>query len=134
MVRDFSARAILRRDLGVVLLEFDEDLGEDVEAGGLLGADGDFAAGRAALLGDHEEEMAVAVEGVLGEGLEDAAGGGEGDFAAFAVEEALAYFAFEGLDLGGDGGLGDAQLLGSSGEALLVPDFKEGFELFEVHG
>jgi len=77
--------------------------------------------------------MAVAVEGVLGEGLEDAAGGGEGDLAAFAVEEALAYFAFEGLDLGGDGGLGDAQLLGGSGEALLVPDFKEGFELFEVH-
>ncbi|HEY5259552.1 MAG TPA: hypothetical protein VIJ46_02810, partial [Rhabdochlamydiaceae bacterium] len=28
----------------------------------------------------------------------------------------------------------DAQLLGCPGEAFLMPDFEEGFELFKVHG
>ncbi len=72
---------------GVKLLELAEDLGQDVEAGGFVGADRDLAARGALHLADGHHNVLVAFEAVFGERLEEAAGGGEGNLASRAVEE-----------------------------------------------
>jgi hypothetical protein len=121
-------------DAGEALAEVIEEAGEDVEGGGVVGADEEASAGGSLEVGDGHVDVVEAGKAVLGEGFEDAAGGGEGDFASAALEEADAGDLLEGGDLCGDRGLGHEELDGSFGEAFLPTDLEECAELIEVHG
>jgi hypothetical protein len=124
-----GARAVGADDIeaytGIHLLELAEDLGQDVEAGGFVGADRDLAARGALHLADGHEDVLVALEAVFGEGLEEAAGGGEGHLASGAVEELRSDPGLERADLRRDSGLGEGQLFSGAGEALVASDLEE---------
>lgn len=120
-------------DTRVLLFELGDEQRKDVERSGVVGGDGEGAAGHALHILQGEADVLELDERLLGEGPEDAAGGSKGDFAAATVEEAMTEVGFEGADLRGDGGLGDVQPLGGAGEALLSSDLKKRVEPVEVH-
>ena len=115
------------RDAGIVALELGEDLGEDVEAGAFVGADDDFAARDALGFGDLGEDIFAVLDSFFGVLIKELAGGGDGDAASRAVEEAGADLFFEGANLRGDGGLRTEALLGGAGKAGEARDLQENF-------
>jgi len=96
-----------------------------VEAGALICSYHNFAAGHAFGFGDLIEDDLAALERLLGILEEEFAGSGERDAASRAVEQASAYFFFEGANLGGDGGLRAKTLLRCAGEAGEARYFEE---------
>jgi hypothetical protein len=57
---------------------------------------------------------------------------GQGQVLLLARQQACAVMSFQGVDLHGDGRLGDEELLGRSREAQVLRDVVEGLELFQV--
>ena len=72
-------------------------------------------------------------KGLLGEGLEYAACGGESDLASAALEETMADVSLERTDLRGDGGLGDVEFFSSLRKAFLTSYFEERAEPVKIH-
>ena len=110
-----------------------EDLGQQVDAGGFVGGDDQFAAGIGLQLGDGVLRLAAQVEHLLGVAGKDLSGGGEGDAAAEAFEELGAEFLFDLANLRADGRLRAVAGLGSLREAFQPDDFEERVKLVEVH-
>ena len=84
----------------VLLLELGEDLGEDVQAGAFIGAHDDLSPGYAFGFGNRGQDGLAGFKNFFSIFLEQLAGGGDGDFAAGAVEQLGADFFLQGSDLG----------------------------------
>jgi hypothetical protein len=110
------------------------DVPQQIEGGGLVGAD-DEAAGRVvAQLGEGVVELAPEVLEAARVGGDDLAGVGEHDAAAVAVEEALAELGFQALDGERDGGLSSVEFLGRARKAALLGDGVEHLQGVQFHG
>ena len=94
-----SRRFTLAATLRVLPLEVGKHLGKDVQAGTLVGRDHDFAAGHAVHFSQSDEHDAPLLQRFFCILLEHFAGGGDGDFAAAAIEQLGSYFFFQGTDL-----------------------------------
>ena len=105
-------------DVGEKLFEFAEDVGKDVEAGGFVGGDDEFAAGHFIEFVDIVLRAAAEVENLFAVVGEDFSGGGEGDAGAEAIEEGGVEFLFELAHLSADGWLRAEAREGGLGEAL----------------
>lgn len=81
--------------------------------------------------GDHD--VVVTLQAVLGEGLEDASGGREGDLAAIAVEQARTNFSLESTNLGRDCRLRHHQLFSGARKATQTAYFQECSQLLKIH-
>lgn len=121
-------------DVGEAFEEAFETGGEVVGQDGGDGADAEWAvdafAGAVAEVG---QRGGVLDEG-LGPGEDGLTEGGEFDAAVEALEEGAAEALFEAGDVFGEGGLGDAEVVGGLGEAGGAGDGAEAFELAEVKG
>ncbi len=95
-------------------------------------AEVEFAAAALAALGGAHGLFA-ALEHGPGLGQKGAAGGGEGDVAAVAFEEADAEFVLELTDLTAEGGLRHAQAGGGLGEVQAVRDRREVAQVTQFH-
>jgi hypothetical protein len=108
-----------------LLLELGEDLGEDVEASRLVGADDDLALRNALHFGQGGHHRLALLDGVLGVFLKRLAGAGEGDLAAGTVEQLGADLLLERADLSGDCRLRAEALLRRAREAGVLRDLEE---------
>ena len=112
---------------GVLALEVGKYLGQDVQAGALVGRDHDFAARHAMHLGQRDQHHAALLEGFFGVLLKDFAGGGDGDLAAAAIEQLGADFFLQGADLRRDRRLGAETPLRRPREAAEPRDLQKRF-------
>ena len=103
LVAEVAVDAHLHAGIQAAVLR--EDVGKNVEAGGLVGADDDRAARVGAVVGDSEQRFVAQLQQALGVGEQDAAGGSQRDVFAGAVEKAVAVVLLELPDLRADGGL-----------------------------
>ncbi len=120
-------------NLGIKAAIFLEGAGQNVKTRGLVGADGEHAAGRGALIGDGADGFVAQGEKASAVFEENFAGGSEADFFAGTVEEARSIFLLEQADLGADGGLREKDLFSGAREVAELGDFEEGGDLIEIH-
>ena len=118
---------------GVKLAVNGEGLGQNVDAGGLIGGDDELAARVHFELGDGVLHTAAELQNLLGIIGEDAAGGGERDAAAEAFEELGAEFLLELPHLGANRRLRAIAGLRGLGKALQADNFEKCVELVEIH-
>jgi hypothetical protein len=116
------------------LAELLQDAGKEVGRDGRRGADAEASDIAVADGFDGVGAFLDGGEGALGVGHEGDTGIGQGDAAAGPFEETLADFAFERLDAGGHGWLGEKQRLGGAAKGAVVGHLDESFELREFHG
>src|SRR5690606_13270383 len=115
-----TAAAVDEADAGA------DDAAEEVEVGAFAGGEGRDAGGRGAA--DVGEERGHAGVEVAGEACDAFAGGGEGEAAAVPGVEGDAEGLGELPHLDVEGGLGDVEFLGRTGEAEVVGEDGEGGE------
>ena len=115
------------------LLVHRENFRQQVNARGFVGRDHQFAARIGFQLGDGVLRALAQLQNLLGVIGEDAAGGGQRDAAAEALEQFGAQFLFQLADLRADGRLRPVTGLRSLGEALQPNDLEKRMELIEIH-
>lgn len=102
-------------------------MGDDVDD-----ADGEPAGAGAGLVFQGGDEVLAEGEDLLRVVEGDAAGVGEEESAAGAVEEAVAEGGFQSPELGADGGLGDHQFPGGADDRALPRDRPEVVEVVVI--
>ena len=98
-----------------------------MQAGAFIGAHDDLSAGHAFGFGNRGQDRLAGFKNLFSIFLEQLAGGGDGNFAAGAVEQLGADFFLQGADLGGDGRLGAKTLLRRAGEGAVARDLEKRF-------
>ena len=121
-------------DAGVVFEEAGDEAGQQILTDGLGGAEGEAAGGISRGRGDSFAGPFGERGDLGGEGKQCFSGGSEGDAASAAIEESDAELSFEGLDLLGDGGLGEEELFGGLAEVQVAGDGTEDAEAEVFHG
>jgi len=127
----FDVRAEADFDKGEFAAEVAKDNGQAIGKDAFGSGD---AQGAARLVTDCFLALFHGGKGLLGEGLETAAGIGERDAAAEAVEEWNAEFFLECLDLRGHVGLHGVNALGGAGEVEFFGESPKYLKLAYFHG
>ena len=104
-----------------------------MQAGSLVGAYDQLAAGNAFHLSQIDNHLLAGVNGLFSIVLKCLARGGEADLASGTVKELGADFVFKRANLGGNSRLRAKTLFRSSGEAEVPRNFEKGFYLIEIH-
>lgn len=120
-------------DAGMVADELLDEGGQYILDGGAAGGDEEASAFHR--IAPRLEVLLKAIETVdegLGEFIKIFAVAGEGDFGAIAIEKTRVEFAFEGLNLEGDGGLAEIHAIGGTGNAPFLGGIVEAAQLLEA--
>lgn len=126
--------AYVEADAGMGLSDGGDDGGQEVGGRGGAAADADGAGFEADELADGLDAGVGGAEGFFGVAEEGAAGIGEFDAAAGAVEEFRADLGFEFAEHGGEGWLGYAEFFRRAGDVASGGDSLEVAESGEFHG
>jgi len=113
-------------DFGIKAAVFSEHFGENVEAGGFVGADGESATRGDALISDGEQRLLAQLLHALGISEQYSAGGREADDFAGAVEELVAVFLLKLADLCANGRLRTKNFLPGTRKTSELGDLQEG--------
>ncbi len=111
-----------------------DDAGEQPDGHGVQGGEVQFASGHPGSGAGGPFGLVGAAYGELGVREEGAAHGGEPDPARHPLQEGAAHGPFQGLDLVGEGGLGDVQGVRGPGEGGFLHDGEEVLHLAQAHG
>ena len=111
----------------------EKTLRQDVDAGGFVGRDHQFAARIGLQFVDGILRAAAQVQHLLGVFGENPAGGGQRNAAAEALEQLGAQLLLELADLRADGRLRAVTRLRGLGKALQPDDLEKRVELVEIH-
>ena len=120
-------------NIGELPLELGENLGQNVDAGGLVGRDHQLPARRTLQFADGVLRLAPQAQDLLGVLAEDLPRSSERDAAAEALKERRIEFLLQLPHLGADGRLGAVAGLRRLREALQPNDLKKRVELVEIH-
>src|SRR5882724_785828 len=117
----------------IAALKFGKYIGEQVEAGGFVGAENDGALHHVAAVRDHLNGFVAHAKKFFGVFEENFAGGSQLHGLGGAVEKAGFVRLFELANLGADSGLGAKYFLARTGKTLEFSDVNESRKLIEVH-
>ena len=118
---------------GMVFEEAGNEAREQILADGLRGGDGEASGGVSGSCGDGFAGFFGECGEFIRIGKQGFAGCGESDPASAAVEEGDGEFGLEGLDLLGDGGLGEQEFFGGLAEVQVAGDGAEDAEAEIFH-
>jgi hypothetical protein len=121
------------RDLRAEPLKLGEDLRQEIEAGGLVGSDGKFAARSSFKFFHRAQRLPAGEQCAVSIFEKDLATLGERDAATGAVKEAGADLLLQGLYLRGDGWLSAEHFLRGAREAMIPRYLNERPQLFKIH-
>ena len=102
-----------------------EDVGQHVQAGGLIGADHQRAARTGALIGHGQQRLVPHLQQALGVGEQHPAGGREGHIFTGTIEQAVSVLLLQLADLGADRGLGAKNFLPGAGKTSQLGHFQK---------
>src|SRR5882724_12016056 len=117
----------------ILWLKLGKNIGEQVEAGGFVGAENDGALHDVATVRDHLNGFVAHAKKFLGVFEENFSSGSQLHGLGRAVEEPGLVRLFELADLRADSGLRAKYFLARTGKALEFSDVNESGELIEVH-
>lgn len=120
-------------DVRIELLEFAQELGQDVDAEGVHEGEADDAVVGIALAFDLLPAFFELAQGPFGVDEEALARGGEEDLPAAPFEERRAELLLELVDGAGEGGLGDGNFLRCAREVARIGKGAEVFQLVDFH-
>ena len=113
-------------DLRVLTLKFGEDVGEEIEAGGFVGAENHRALNDVAAIGDDLDRFIAEAKETFGIVKENFASRGQLNGFCGTIEKFSAIGLFELANLGTDGGLRAENFLPRAGEAFQLSYVNEG--------
>ena len=119
----------MQLDVWKELFELAEHVREDVEAGGFVGGDDEFAARHLLQFVDGILSLAAEIENLLGVFGKDLSGGGEGDARPQSLKEGCVEFLLKLPHLGADGRLCAKAGQGCFREALEADNLEESVKL-----
>jgi hypothetical protein len=117
----------------IAALKLGENIREQVQAGGFIGAEDDGALNDVAAVGNDLNGFVAHAKELFGVLEKNDAGGSELDGLGGAVEKPGFVGLFELANLGADGGLRAEDLLARARKALQFGDEDESSKLIEVH-
>ena len=131
LVAEISIDADLHRRIAPAV--FPENLRQNIQAGGLVGAHAQRAAGRAAVVRHRHQRFFAQIFQPLGIFVKNLAGRSQLYRLAGAVEQAVAILLLQLADLRADRRLRAENLLPRTGKTALSGHFQKRNELIEVH-
>src|SRR5579875_299733 len=135
LFKNFVAEVPVDTDLhgGISPAVFRENIGQHIQAGGLVGAHGERAARRGGLIGNGTKRLIPQREQPVRVFEQRLASHRKPNGFANAIEKLLSVFLFELADLGADSRLRAVEFLSGAREAALLRDFQESYEVVKVH-
>ena len=117
----------------IFFLELRKDLRQDVQAGGLIGADHQFAARGTGHLRQCAHDISPRLQRLFCILQEQFAAGGQRDPTAGSIKQPSAHIFFKATNLGGNCRLRAKQLFCRAGKTRVSGHFDKCFELVKVH-
>src|SRR5882724_9257235 len=117
----------------VAALKFGKNIGEQIEAGGFVGAENNGALHDVAAVRDHLDGLVAHAKKFLGVFEQNFTRGGQLDGLGGAIEKAGLVRLFELANLSADSGLRAEYFLARTGKTLEFSDVNESCKLIEVH-
>ena len=127
------AVAYIELDLGIARAEFGQQAGQDIGAVGIAGPDRQPPAQNLLKCRDLVARRRQPREDFPSVSEENLARRSQADLAAVTLQKNFVELALERLDLQADRGLGEEELVGGAGKALLAHNLVETAQLIEVH-
>src|ERR1700756_897188 len=134
LLDDFVAEVPVDANLhaGIEAAVFSKDIGQHVQAGGLVGPDYEGATRRDPLVGDREQRFVAQAEEPLGIAEQNSARRCKPDIFPGAVKELVTVLLFELPNLGADGRLRTEYFLPRARKTPQLVNLHKGCELIEI--